>query len=247
MDMSFAGRAVIITGASVGIGRATAIKFAKEGARLTLLDIDSEKLEAVKAEAEAYGAEVLIFKCDISDEKSVNAVVCEVFSRFGRIDVLVNNAALWRDITPFMSTATEQWQKYIDVNILGTMFVTRAVLRYMIEAKYGRIINVASVAGVYGNKNMAHYSMTKGAVIALTKSLAKEVAEYGITVNATSPGTVSPSRVDGIDYTEPNVMSYAGRTGSGAENADLICFLASENAGYISGQNILIDGCRKNI
>jgi len=114
----------------------------------------------------------------------------------------------------------------------------------MIENGYGRIINVASVAGVYGGKRFCHYSATKGALIAFTKSLAKEVATKGITVNAVSPGTVSSSHNRDIDFYEETPLSHMGRTGTNRENADLICFLASEKAGYISGQNIQIDGCR---
>ena len=115
----------------------------------------------------------------------------------------------------------------------------------MLAQEYGRIINVASVAGVYGNRRMAHYSATKGAVISFTQSLAKEVCDKGVLVNAVSPGSVSPSSNDDIDYSQPSELSFTGRTGTGRENADLICFLASDMAGYISGQNIQIDGCRK--
>ena len=128
---------------------------------------------------------------------------------------------------------------------MGTVHCTKAVLGQMLENGYGRIINVASVAGVYGNANMVHYSATKGAIIALTKALAKEVADKGVTVNAVSPGSVSPAENRDIDYTQPSELSFMGRTGTDRENADLICFLASEQAGYISGQNIQIDGCRK--
>lgn len=131
--------------------------------------------------------------------------------------------------------------------ITGAAVATQAVLPGMLEQSWGRIINVASVAGVYGNTKMACYSATKGAVIAFTKALAKEVADCGVTVNAVSPGTVSPSQKPDIDHVQPSDFSYMGRTGSDRENAELICFLASEGAAYISGQNIQIDGCRKKI
>jgi len=157
----------------------------------------------------------------------------------------VNNAGIWRCWSTFAETSIEEWKQYIDINLMGTVYFTKAVLDGMLANGYGRIINVASVAGVYGNANMAHYSATKGALIAMTKALAKEVAEKGITVNAVSPGSVSPSQNRDIDYTESSTLSFAGRTGSNRENADLICFLASRKAGYISGQNIQIDGCRK--
>ncbi|MBE6691337.1 MAG: SDR family oxidoreductase, partial [Ruminococcaceae bacterium] len=125
--------------------------------------------------------------------------------------------------------------------------VTRAVLPAMLTQGFGRVINVASVAGVYGNGNMTAYSATKGAVISLTKALAKEVADKGVTVNAVSPGSVSDSSDENVDAVTSSSLSYMGRTGSDRENANLICFLASEGAGYISGQNIQIDGCRKKL
>lgn len=115
----------------------------------------------------------------------------------------------------------------------------------MLLKKYGRIINVASVAGVYGNANMVQYSATKGALISMTKALAKEVADKGVTVNAVSPGSVSPAENSDMDYFESSELSFMGRTGTDMENADLICFLASDEASYISAQNIQIDGCRK--
>ena len=128
---------------------------------------------------------------------------------------------------------------------MGVYYCTRAVIGGMIENAYGRIINIASVAGVYGNARMSHYSATKGAVISMTKALAKEMAKKGVLVNCVSPGSVSTSQNEDIDYTEPSELSFMGRTGSDRENANLICFLASDEASYISGQNIQIDGCRK--
>ena len=136
-------------------------------------------------------------------------------------------------------------ERFIDINIMGVVYCTRAVLPKMIENGYGRIINIASVAGVYGNANMAHYSATKGALIAFTKALAKEVTDKGVLVNSVSPGSVSPASNPDIDYTQESQLSFMGRTGSDRENANLICFLASDEASYISGQNIQIDGCRK--
>ena len=138
-----------------------------------------------------------------------------------------------------------EWQRYFDINIIGTVSVTKSVIGKMLENKYGRIINVASVAGVYGNANMSAYSATKGALISFTKALAKEVANKGILVNSVSPGSVSPSENRDVNYTESSELSFMGRTGSDMENANLICFLASNDASYISRQNIQIDGCRK--
>ncbi len=245
--MNFNKKIALITGAAVGIGRATALKLAEYGANLILLDVNFEILASLKDELKSYASDVLIYSCDISDEKRVNEVVADALSHFGRIDILVNNAALWRYRSEFVDTPIDEWKKYIDINIMGTVYVTKAVLPTMLEQSYGRIINVASVAGVYGNKGMSHYSATKGAVISLTKALAKEVCEKGVLVNAVSPGSVSPSENNDVDFYKPTQLSYLGRTGTDRENANLICFLASDQASYICGQNIQIDGCRKTI
>ncbi len=239
--MDFKNKTALITGAAVGIGRAAAINFARHGASLVLLDLDYEKLQGVKAELSEYTNDVRIFKCDVSDEARVNEIAKEV----GNIDILVNNAALWRCWSEFVETPTDEWKKFLDVNIMGVVYVTRAFLPGMIERGFGRVINIASVAGVYGNANMVHYSATKGALISMTKALAKEVSDKGVTVNSVSPGSVSPATNSDVNYTEESTLSFIGRTGSGMENANLICFLASDEASYISGQNIQIDGCRK--
>ncbi|MBQ7822026.1 MAG: SDR family oxidoreductase [Clostridia bacterium] len=243
--MKFMNKTALVTGAAVGIGRAAAILLAQGGANLILIDLNIEKLEAVKAELSEYKVKCIAYKCDVRNETEVNEVVKKSIDEFGRIDILVNNAALWRSYTPFLDTPIDDWKKYFEVNVMGCVYCTRAVLPSMIENRWGRIINVASVAGVYGNANMVNYSATKGAVISLTKALAKEVSDKGVTVNAVSPGSVSSSENDDIDYTKPSELSFIGRTGSDRENANLICFLASEDSSYISGQNIQIDGCRK--
>ena len=243
--MSFEGKTAIVTGAAVGIGRAVALQLAKEGANVVLVDINPETLAKTEQEIKEITENVLALTCDVSDNDAVLETVKAVNARFGKTDILVNNAALWRTNGPFSEVPIEVWKKFFDINVMGTVYFTKAVIDQMTESGYGRIINVASVAGVYGNAKFAHYSATKGAVIAFTRALAKEVAEKGVTVNAVSPGSVSPADNPDIDYTQPSALSFMGRTGSDRENADLICFLASDKASYISGQNIQIDGCRK--
>ncbi len=243
--MDFNGQTAIITGAARGIGRACAHLFAERGARVALLDVDFEKLTSVKEELSQYGREVLIYKCDVSDETRVNEVMAEIIESFGRADILVNNAALFRSWIPFLESSMDEWKLYFNINVMGVAYCTRAVLPKMLENGYGRVINIGSVAGVYGNANMVHYSGTKGAVIAITKALAKEVADKGVTVNCISPGSVSPSEHDDMDYVQPSELAFMGRTGSDRENAELICFVASREAAYISAQNIQIDGCRR--
>lgn len=245
--MDFLNKTALITGAAVGIGRAVALNFAKEGAKVVAVDLNEEKLASLKKEIENIGGEILTLVCDVSDEDAVNKSFAAVKKRFGKVDILINNAALWRDKSSFLETSNEKWENYLKINVMGVVYWTKAVLPDMIDAKYGRIVNVASVAGVYGNAGMVHYSATKGAIISMTKALAKEVADKGITVNSVSPGTVTSSANMDYSTTLESAMQYMKRTGSGMENAELICFIASDKASYISGQNIQIDGCRKLI
>lgn len=202
--MNFKGKTALITGAAVGIGRAVAIKMAQNNAKLVLADLNFEKLEALKAELAAYTNDVLICKCDISNDNDVKLITESAYAKFGSIDILVNNAAIWRRWAPFQNIEISEWQRYFDINVIGTIRVTKAVIEKMLENKYGRIINVASVAGVYGNADMSAYSATKGALISFTKALAKGVANKGILVNSVSPGSVSPSENRDVNYTEPS-------------------------------------------
>ena len=240
--MEFKNKTVIITGASIGIGKATALEFAREGATLGLVDINEEQLLVTKEKAEKLGAMVSTFICDVSNEESVKKVVADFVADYGKIDVLVNNAGVWRYTQPFAEMDSSIWKKIIDINILGTMYFSQAVLGNMIANKYGRIINLGSVAGVYGNAYMAPYSMSKGAISSFTKALAKEVTQYGITVNNVVPGNVLNEGA-----TSNEALSFANRSGRLEEFAYLITFLASDKAAFISGQDYQIDGCRKKM
>lgn len=245
MELNFKGKTALVTGAAAGIGRAVAIKFAQYGAKVAILDLNEEKLEYVKKEIEAYTKDVIAIKCDISNEEEVYAAVKKTEETIGNVDILVNNAAIWRYLDSFTNVSTDEWRKYMDINVMGTVYCTKAVLPKMLENRYGKIVNVSSVAGVYGIANMVHYSATKGAVIAMTRALAKEVIDKGVYVNCVSPGSVSPAENLDMDYYEDSQHCFLGRTGTDNENANLICFLASDEATYIAGQNIQIDGCRK--
>lgn len=240
MEVRIDNKIVIVTGASVGIGKATAIEFAKSGANVCIVDVNAKGIDIVADEIKKIGGKVKTFVCDVSDEQRVREVVSDITKQYGKIDVLVNNAGLWRSWKPFAQTTSDEWKQRLNVNILGLMYFTHEVLPVMIENSYGRIINIGSVAGVYGNANMADYSMTKGAVSSFTKALAKEVAKQGITVNNVVPGSV---RNEGASV--ETELCYMGRTGELQEYAYLICFLASDKAAYISGQDYQIDGCRK--
>lgn len=243
--MNFQGKVAVVTGASVGIGYGCALKFAMGGADLVLVDVNFKKLETVKDELAKYGTDVRIYNCDVSDETRVKEVMADAIAHFGKIDILVNNAAIWRNWSKFEETPIELWKKMLDINVMSTVYFTNAVLPGMKERSYGRIINVCSVAGVYGNANMACYSATKAAVVAATKALAKEVAHLGITANCVSPGSVSPAENPDPNFTQKSELAFMGRTGSDMENANVICFLASDEASYVSCQNIQVDGCRR--
>jgi len=245
--MKFTDKVAMITGAGVGIGRATAICMAKEGADLVLVDVQPQTLEALKEELACYPVKVITAVCDVADKAAVDAVVAQANEQLGKIDILVNNAALWRSYLPFSEETAELWQRFMSINVMGVYYCTHAVIDGMLDRGYGRIINVASIAGVYGNANMVCYSATKGAVIAMTRALAKEVTGKGVLVNAVSPGSVSDSADMDIDAYQPSELAFMGRTGTDRENANLICFLAGEESSYISGQNIQIDGCRKRM
>lgn len=245
MELNFKGKTALVTGAAAGIGRAVAIRFAQYGAKVAILDLNEEKLEYVKKEIEVYTKDVVALKCDISQEAEVYEAVKKAEDTLGNIDILVNNAAIWRYLDSFTNVSTDEWRKYMDINVMGTVYCTKAVLPKMLENHYGKIVNVSSVAGVYGIANMVHYSATKGAVIAMTRALAKEVIDKGVYVNCVSPGSVSPAENLDMDYYEDSQHCFLGRTGTDNENTNLICFLASDEATYIAGQNIQIDGCRK--
>lgn len=238
--MGFLNKTVIITGAAVGIGKATAVEFAKAGANVCLVDMDAAGLEKIVQTITEQGGKATSYVCDVSNEERVRQVVQQVEQTCGKVDILVNNAGIWRGGKPFVETTSEHWKKRLEVNVLGMMYFSHAVLPGMIQQEYGRIINVGSVAGVYGIANMVAYSTTKGAVSAFTKALAKEVAAQGITVNNVVPGSV---RNEGAG--KETDMSYMNRRGELEEYAYLICFLASDKAAYISGQDYQIDGCRR--
>lgn len=239
--MIFNNRCALITGAAAGIGLATARTLAAHGVRLVLTDVNADGLDKAVAELRESGADAVGFVLDVSSDEDVDRLAAGLEENDIKIDILINNAGIWRDNTGrFWETDPKSWIRRWRINVYGLMYLTRAILPGMIERRYGRVINVASVAGIYGISGMTDYSATKGAVIAFTKSLAKETTGYGVTVNSVSPGNIG-------DGDKDNGLSYAGRIGSYAECAELICFLASDNASWCSGQDYRADGCRKKM
>ena len=240
--MNFKGKNAIVTGAGRGIGKAIALGLAQKGANLIIFDINEENLVNTGAEIEKLGVKVKTAIVDVSDESAIRNAIDESIKEFGQIHILINNAGI-PVINDFLNGDSSAWKKSIDVNILGTMYPTHAILPHMIEKGYGRIVNIGSVAGVYGINYFVDYSMTKGAVIAFTKAVAKLVSDKGVTVNCVSPGSIDNTG----DNHSMDDFCFIGRAGTPEECANPVIFLASDEASYISGQNYLVDGLRKQM
>ncbi|MBC7911927.1 MAG: SDR family oxidoreductase [Pyrinomonadaceae bacterium] len=254
--MKLTNRVALITGGGRGIGRAIALAFAREGARIAVLARTTEQVAQVAAEIESEGAvEAMHAECDVSLKESVEHAVGSVMERFGRVDILVNNAGI-AESAPLHRTSDELWERHININLNGTFYCTRAALPSMIESGWGRVINIASIAGKTGAAYISAYTASKHGVVGLTRSLAMEVAAKGITVNAICPGYVETEMAahaienittkTGKSETEArdmlNRMSPQNRLVTPEEVAALALLLASEDGRGINGQAINIDG-----
>lgn len=238
------GKVAIVTGASRGIGRATALAMAAEGANVVVNYASSSgAAEEVVAEITGAGGKAIAFQADVSKVDQVDAMVKEVKDKLGSIDVLVNNAGITRD-TLLMRMKPEDWQAVIDLNLTGVFLSTRAVSKIMLKQKSGRIVNIASVAGQMGNPGQANYSAAKAGVIGFTKTVAKELASRGITVNAVAPGFIETDMTKKLKNTE-EILKFIplGRYGKSEEVAGTILFLTADSAAaYITGQVFNVDG-----
>lgn len=239
------GKTAVVTGASRGIGRAVALKFAKEGASVAInYNGSAEKAEEVKKEIEALGVRAEVYQCNVSDYTACEAFLKQVIKEFGRIDILVNNAGITKD-NLLMKMSEEEFDKVIDVNLKGTFNCIRFVSRQMLKQKGGRIINMSSVVGVLGNAGQANYAASKAGVIGLTKSAARELASRHITVNAIAPGFIQTEMTDVLSDAVKEAMTAQipfGAYGEPEDIANTAAFLASEDARYITGQVIHVDG-----
>ena len=236
-------RVAIITGASRGIGRAIALALAAEGAKVVVNYASSSgAAEDVVAAITGAGGEAIALQADVSKLEQVEAVFNQTLEKFGRVDVLVNNAGITRD-TLLLRMKPEDWQAVIDLNLTGVFLCTRAVSKVMLKQRSGRIINIASVAGQMGNPGQANYSAAKAGVIGFTKTVAKELASRGITVNAIAPGFISTDMTS--DLKSEEILKYIplGRYGEPEEVAGMARFLAADPAAaYITGQVFNVDG-----
>ncbi|MDW7728697.1 MAG: 3-oxoacyl-[acyl-carrier-protein] reductase [Bacillota bacterium] len=244
--MDLKGRTAIITGASRGIGRATAIAIARAGADVVINYSSSEAQAAsVKEQIEEFGGSAVIFKADVTDYRQCEAMVQYAIDHFNKIDILINNAGITRD-NLLARMKAEEWREVIDTNLTGIYNCCRAILRPLLKQKNGgRIVNIASVAGIYGNSGQTNYAAAKGGVIAFTKSLAKELGSRNITVNAVAPGFIETEMTDTLSgKVKEEVLSRIalGRFGKPEDIADTVLFLASSASAYITGQIIVVDG-----
>ncbi|AFY82890.1 3-oxoacyl-[acyl-carrier-protein] reductase [Oscillatoria acuminata] len=237
-------RVAVVTGASRGIGRAIAVALAAEGAKIAVnYSSNSTAADQLVEEITAAGGEATAIQADISKVDSVDALIKTVTDQWGRIDILVNNAGITRD-TLLLRMKPEDWQAVIDTNLTGVFLCTRAVSKLMLKQKSGRIINIASVAGQMGNPGQANYSAAKAGVIGFTKTVAKELASRGITVNAVAPGFISTDMTKDLKGGE-EILKFIplARYGEPEEVAGLVRFLAADPAAaYITGQTINVDG-----
>lgn len=239
------GKVALVTGGSRGIGRAICLALAAEHSDIAVNYVSNpDAAEETVAALRQLDVKAEAFKADISDTEQCSNMIEEVMSKLGRIDVLVNNAGITQDRS-FMKMSLEEWRKVLTVNLDGVFNVTHAVLPQMAERKWGRIINIASIVGQIGNFGQANYSTAKGGMIALTKTLAREVAKKGITANAVAPGYIETDMTAKVSEQVLNwvcEMTPVGRLGRPEEVARAVRFLAAPNSSYITGQVINVNG-----
>jgi len=238
------GQVALVTGASRGIGRAIAIRLAACGASVAGVARTLEGLEGTLQAIRDAGGTAEVFAADVASTDDVNRVVEAVEAKFGKIQVLVNNAGITRDGL-FLRMEDDAWQEVIDTNLKGTFLFSRAVGAIMMRGRYGRIINVSSVSGLMGNPGQANYSASKAGVIGFTRTIARELASRNITVNAVAPGFITTDMTDALPEkikTEVKERVPVRRLGTPDDIADLVCYLAGPGAGYLTGQVIAVDG-----
>ena len=242
--MSLKDKAVIVTGASQGIGETIALGLAQEGADVILLDIQREKLETVKDKINTSGGKAAAYSVDVSNLDEVENTVDSILQDFPKIYGLVNNAGITRD-TLFMRMKEEDWDAVISVNLKGVFNLCKALIRHMVGNRYGRIVNISSVVGLMGNVGQANYAASKAGVVGLTKTLAREVAVRGITVNAVAPGYIATAMTEVLSDSVKDMflgLIPMKRFGTPEEVSHAVKFLLSDESAYITGQVISVNG-----
>lgn len=241
---NFSEKTAIVTGSAQGIGKAIANEFVRRGANIVVVDLDQEKIDAAVAEMKTINRNVLGIRCDITQESQVEELVKQAKEQFQTIDILVNNAGITRDKL-LMRMSLADWEAVLKVNLTGTFLCTQKVSKVMMRQRKGKILNIASVIGIIGNAGQSNYAAAKAGIIAFTKSVAKELASRNINVNAIAPGFIKTAMTDMLS--QEVVDEYLAkiplkRFGTPDDVAKLACFLCSEEANYITGQTIVIDG-----
>ena len=243
--MNFAGKTAVVTGGSRGIGRAVCLELAKGGANVVLCYAGNEAAaQETVAACEAAGAKALAVKCDVADAQQVKNLMDEAVKAFGRIDILVNNAGITRDGLLMMMKESD-FDDVISANLRGTFLCMKAVSRTMMKQRYGRIVNLSSVVGLHGNAGQVNYAASKAGVIGMTKSLAKELASRGVTVNAVAPGFIETDMTAAMPQAAKDAMMPTipmQRLGAPEDVAKAVAFLASDEAAYVTGQVLAVDG-----
>ena len=239
-----AGRVALVTGASQGIGRACALALAEGGAAVALMARNEEKLAAVAKEIEAKGGQAAAFRMDVGNEDEVKAGVKSALERFGKIEILVNNAGVTKD-TLLLRMKRSDWESVIQTNLSGAFFCTQAAIGAMLKQRWGRIINISSVFGQTGQAGQANYAASKAGLIGFTMAVAREVASRNITVNAVAPGYIETAMTEGLTpemKSKVHEMIPLGRPGTDMDVAHAVRFLASDEAGYITGHVLKVNG-----
>ena len=239
------GKTAVVTGGSRGIGRAICLKLAGQGANIVLNYAgNAAAAEETRAACEALGVRALAVQGDVADPAACNALIDTAIEAFGQVDILVCNAGITRD-NLLMRMSDEEFQKVIDTNLKGTFHCMRAVIRPMMKKRRGRIISIGSVVGLIGNAGQINYAASKAGVIGMTRSLAREVASRGITVNAVAPGFIRTDMTDVLsDAVKEGILRSIplGKLGEAEDVANTVLFLASDEAAYITGQVLSVDG-----